>query len=296
MSVESLLSQMGIRYRIIDDEAVARCPYHSDNHPSWSVNLNNGLHYCFSCGAKGTIATLIRDFLGYSYAESVLMANETVGFARMSKWREDYDNVSFSPQALKVTDADMALFISPPSEALKDKNITSESAHYFGIKWNPVNNTWIFPYRDPFSGELWGWQEKNNRIFRNFPAGTKRGKTLFGYDKLRRNGAILVESPVDCAVMHSAGYEHTVSSFGAPSIYQLSLIQSKCDTLVLALDNDKAGISATRDLIYEAVRMFSSVKVFKYTTDAKDPGELSYSDITAGMMFAESALEWLRRN
>lgn len=298
MSIESLLIKMGISYKVIDDEAVARCPYHNDSHPSWSVNLSNGLHYCFACGAKGTLATLLRDILGYSYAEAVIVANETVGYARMDKWRENHESISFSPMSLKVTDADMALFTDPPQDALESKNITLESAQHYGIKWNPEHQSWIFPYRDPYSNELWGWQEKNARIFRNYPAGTKKSKTLFGIDKLDGDGALILESPVDCAVVKELEYDGMVSSFGIPSLYQLSLIQNKrCWKMMFVLDNDKAGITATRELIPEALKMFRRVRVFNYRDcGAKDVGEMNYYDIDEGFRQALPALEWLRRS
>jgi hypothetical protein len=297
MSVENLLTQLGIRYRVIENEAVAKCPFHyPDRNPSWSCNLKSGLHHCFSCGAKGNLAYLVSSVAHVPYTEAVIKVNETIGFARMDKWREDYETVSFSPMSLKVTEADMALFTDPPQESLDSKNITIEAANYYGIRWNPEHSTWICPYRDPYSSELWGWQEKNAHVFRNYPAGVKRGKTLFGIDRLRRSGGILVESPIDCAVLYCAGYENSVSSLGMPSLYQLSLIRNKrVSSLLLALDNDKAGISGTRDLIYEAVKMFKTVRVYNYgNSTAKDPGEQNEEDIIFGISCAVPALQWLR--
>lgn len=298
--MEILLRQMGFNFRLIDNEAVTVCPYHDDHSPSFSINIKNGLWHCFSCGAKGNFARLLSDMLGWDYNYSILMTNEVVGHARMDKWRENYDNISFSPMSLKVTETDMALFTDPPPEALNSKNITLEAAKYYNIQWNPEHQTWICPYRDPYSNELWGWQEKNARIFRNYPAGTKKSKTLFGINKLvGREFAILVESPLDCAVIYSAGLWNAVSTFGIPTgTYQLSLLQYKrIGKLILALDNDKAGESATRDLIYESVKMFDTVRVFNYlNSNAKDPGEMSYDHINNGLVFATPALQWLRRN
>jgi len=296
VTVETLLQQIGIRYRLAGDEAVAKCPYHNDGHPSWSVNINSGIFYCFACGAKGNLAKLIHDFLSISYEEAAIKANETVGFAKMDKWRENYDNVSFSPMAMKVSEMDMALFTDPPQDALKSKNITITDARQYEIMWNPVNETWVCPYRDPYSYELWGWQEKNHRIFRNFPPGTRRGRTLFGIQPVH-NRTALVESPIDCAVIHhgSAGFIGAVASFGRPSLYQLQLLNERCDDLILALDNDSPGKAATKDLIYEAVRMFKTVKVYNYgMSQGKDPGEQLYDAVDYGLRHAIPALTWLR--
>lgn len=307
MSVEKLLKELGIEYRVINDEAYSACPFHSpDHHPSWYVNLRSGLHHCFSCGAKGNLAYLIHHVHGGSYASAVIQANEIAGFARIDEWRENFDNVSFSPPAIKVSEADMALFTDPPQHALDSRYIKPDSAKRYGIMWNPEHESWIFPYRDPYSSELWGWQEKNARIFRNFPAGTKRGKTLFGIDKLFAGTvkpalggeAILVESPVDCAVLYNAGYENAVSSFGIPSLYQFSLLQwYRTNSIILALDNDKAGVTATKELIPTLLNMFCNVTVLPYMyTKAKDVGEMEHQSIRTEIDEAMPALAWLRRH
>lgn len=282
---------------MIGDEAVARCPYHNDGHPSFSVNTKKALFRCFSCGAKGNITKLLHDFLGYSYAEATIYVNETLGFSRMDKWREDYQSLSFDPPPLKVTEADMALFTDPPAIMLKEKNITLSAARHYNILWNPANESWIFPYRDPYTYDLWGWQEKNRRMFRNFPAGTKRGRTLFGIEK-RYERVVLLESAMDCAVAHNAsgGFLPAVASFGLPSLYQLNLLRERTDNITLALDNDKQGRKATAELIPEALKIFLNVRVLEYTGQetTKDIGEMVTEYVYERFEKAAPALQWLR--
>ena len=45
------------------------CPFHTEKSPSFSVNQEQGLYYCFGCGAKGDVITFVReiehvDFVG----------------------------------------------------------------------------------------------------------------------------------------------------------------------------------------------------------------------------------------
>ena len=45
------------------------CPFHAEKSPSFSVNAEEGLYYCFGCGAKGDVITFVReiehlDFVG----------------------------------------------------------------------------------------------------------------------------------------------------------------------------------------------------------------------------------------
>ena len=37
------------------------CPFHSEKTPSFSVNHEEGLYYCFGCGAKGDVITFVRE-------------------------------------------------------------------------------------------------------------------------------------------------------------------------------------------------------------------------------------------
>ena len=34
------------------------CPFHAEKSPSFSVNQEDGLYYCFGCGAKGDVITM----------------------------------------------------------------------------------------------------------------------------------------------------------------------------------------------------------------------------------------------
>jgi len=296
--VDALLTELGIVHEVIDDEAYASCPFHSpDRHPSWSVNLASGVHYCFSCGAKGNLASLVAYLSGSTYSEAVIQVNQAVGWARAHKWREDYDAVHFSPMYLKVHDADMALFTDPPPPSLDLKGMILESARKYEVKWNPAKGTWIFPYRDPYSKELWGWQEKNEHVFRNFPAGTRKSRTLFGLPAVPDGSPlVLVESPADAVVLDSAGIPGGVSSFGVSvSDFQLSLVQQRTEQLVLALDRDNPGRNGARDAIRRVGGRVGSLRVFNYGESlAKDPGEMTYEEIRKGMATAIPAITWAR--
>ena len=41
------------------------CPFHTDNHPSLSIDKERGIYHCFSCQAKGTLRGLFYQIKGY---------------------------------------------------------------------------------------------------------------------------------------------------------------------------------------------------------------------------------------
>ena len=51
------------------DELMALCPFHEEKQPSFSLNVEKGVFYCFGCGESGNIYHLIEHVTGLSYEE-----------------------------------------------------------------------------------------------------------------------------------------------------------------------------------------------------------------------------------
>lgn len=294
--IESALRELGINYKLNGDEAIARCPSHNDRHPSWSCNTHTGVHHCFSCGFGGNFASLVAYLLDLSYPAAAIWCNEKIGWARAHQWQEQIRQKNKLPADFNgVAEADLYAFGIPPAEKLRERGVSLVSGDKYEILWDKKEEAWIFPVRHPFTGELWGWQSKNARHFRNYPQGLQRSETLFGLGNVPDGSTIvLVESPIDCAYLLSAGISGGVSSYGVHvSNRQFSLIQSRTESLVVALDNDSAGVAETARICEEAGRL-GTVRVFNYgKLDAKDPGELTPEQLVHGYMTAWSALKWM---
>src|SRR3954464_15489803 len=50
---------------------VARCPFHEERTPSFSVNAVEKFYYCFGCGAKGDVITFVRETEQLDFAGAV---------------------------------------------------------------------------------------------------------------------------------------------------------------------------------------------------------------------------------
>ena len=293
-AMESALRELGIDYKVSGEEAIACCPKHNDRHPSWSLNLKSGAHHCFSCGFSGNLASLVALLLDLSYADSVIWCNERVGWAKLDQWREDLNNISFSPAAIKISEMDTALFVDPPEEMLDKRGLTIDAARKFEVLWRQEDESWIFPVRDPYTRELWGWQSKNARRFRHYPSGIRRSETLFGLGAFGDGStAILVESPIDCPYLFSAGINGGLASYGVQvSDRQFSLVYEFANNVVLALDNDIPGVAQTIRLCERD----DSLRVFSYLSDmeSKDVGEMWWGDLLYGTQHTISSLKFLR--
>jgi DNA primase len=58
------LKKVGRRY-------TGLCPFHGEKTPSFSVNAEDGLYYCFGCQAKGDTITLVRELQHLDFAEAI---------------------------------------------------------------------------------------------------------------------------------------------------------------------------------------------------------------------------------
>lgn len=278
--VSLALSDLGIDIvKINKDEAWALCPAHSERGASWSVNLDTGRHNCFSCGWHGNFLDLVEHVLGYE-PERATDWIRTHGGYDAAKRRFTGESAWEKRDAEPVTAADLALFTDPPPWAMEDKDVTVESCRAYGVRWDPPNERWIFPIRDPYDFKLRGWQEKNKRIFLNKPDDVLKSDTLFGIDAFEGSIAYVMESPIDPVRMHSYGWRGAVGTFGVNlSDDQIRLIMEISRESIWALDNDEAGerISAqVKDIGLGRHRM----KFFNYSqVDDKDPGTMHPTDI-----------------
>jgi len=64
VSGRTQLRKTGARY-------VGRCPFHEERTPSFSVNAQDKLFYCFGCGKGGDVITFVRDTEQLEFAEAV---------------------------------------------------------------------------------------------------------------------------------------------------------------------------------------------------------------------------------
>lgn len=284
MSISALLDEIGLRHEVRGDEAVAPCPAHKpDIHPSWSCNLATGRHYCFSCGFGGGLAKLVSRMVGCSYAEAVALVATRGGLADAQRWLESFGTVTETVP--RYSEADLGRFGPPPAFELSSRHLTRRAADDYGILWNPGSKSWIIPIRDPETHELWGWQEKNARRFRNRPGGVPKSRALFGLGTVADGSTVvLTESPLDAVRIRSAGFGSGISSYGVRvSNEQLALISSHFGKLILALDNDSAGMAETARICRELKGIPIFLFDYRHARNRKDPGEMDDLELVLGL-------------
>jgi hypothetical protein len=314
--VVKALEALGVDYLERNTEANALCPQHKqrtgrdDNSPSWWINLESGMHTCFSCGYKGNLLQLVCDIkelyitswgdvksYDYDAAKAWLKNIAEVSIEDLMSMLNNMPHyIKDIPKPLEMSEARLAVFVEPPEEQLLSRSITAESAAKYGVLWDKDKKAWVLPLRDPHFNQLLGWQEKGteDRTFMNRPAGLTRSKTLFGVDVQNEEVAIVVESPLDCLRIDSAGISGAVAVCGSSiSEDQIKLLRYS-KKIIAAFDNpniDPAGRKASKEMLTWARKYGLNLFFFNYGgTNKKDPGDMVNEEILWGVENAVSSL------
>jgi DNA primase len=72
MTKPSIVEVIGqrIKLRKAGKEYQALCPFHSEKNPSFKVNEDKGLFYCFGCGSSGDVFDFIMQLDGVTFPEA----------------------------------------------------------------------------------------------------------------------------------------------------------------------------------------------------------------------------------
>ena len=300
--VLACLDEIGLEViRIKGEEAEAKCPAHlkrtgkEDRHPSFSVNLDEGVFGCFSCGFKGRFVHLVAEMLDLPEDDAVAWVRERGGIERVRRVLAKHESgllIDVKDTTNNVNEASLALYTDVPQEEAAKRNISVEACNELGIRWDPETERWITPIREPYTNRLMGWQEKNKRVFLNQPYDVRKGDTLFGFNEAKDEPVkVLIESPLDVARARTAGYDNHVSSYGAMvTEAQMNLIIETSEVVIIGLDNDREGRRQGKVL----KQMYSKrviMRFLDYTqTDAKDEGDMTDAEIHYAVGNAVSSL------
>lgn len=293
--LQHVLTSVGVELtRVGEREITGRCPVHihtvghEDRSPSWSINASTGLWICFSCNARGTLSMLLNTLA----PDSAMSAQQFIinaGMDRLTAHPEDAE----APAVVDIHK--YGSFVRVSDKRCASKNLDPDLVWRYGVRWDSEVKSWIIPIISPM-GALMGWQAKKSGWVRNRPVGVEKAKTLFGVERFRSKTGILVESPLD--VIRFAGVfdkPQALASFGAHvSLDQIRLLSHLCDRVIIALDNDEAGLAASKRLMATMSPPRKGIWWWNYSgSSAKDIGDMSDDEIDYGFTSATIIPPWI---
>lgn len=126
---------------------VARCPFHTEKSPSFSVNRNRQMYHCFGCGVSGNAISFLMDYSHLGFVEAV---EDLAAFVGVEVPREegkdfviaDKEGLSrlysilegvavFYAEQLRTSEGQQAI------EYLKERGVSGEVARDFSLGFAP---------------------------------------------------------------------------------------------------------------------------------------------------------------
>ncbi len=132
------------------------CPFHSEKTPSFSVNPDKQLYYCFGCGAGGSVFNFIMEYENYTFSEAVRFLADRAG---MQLPEEEYSEEARQKQDLKKSILEInkmaAKFyyyqLRSPEGArgldyFKGRALTDETITHFGLGYAGPSGNLLYRY------------------------------------------------------------------------------------------------------------------------------------------------------
>jgi DNA primase len=122
------------------------CPFHSEKSPSFSINPEKGVYFCYGCGAKGDVISFVRDLDHLDFAGAVEKLASKAGIALR------YDNESNNKDRVRKTKLFEAMEqattwyhdrllngadAGPARSYLRSRGYDGEAIRRFRIGWAP---------------------------------------------------------------------------------------------------------------------------------------------------------------
>jgi len=299
----------------------ARCPFHSENTPSFHVDPERQTWHCFgACATGGDIYAFAMRYHGWTFREALeelaKLAGVQLSPPKPEALAEEAQRERLRGVIAAAVDYYHTRLVESPDEgaqyaryyAREKRGLSDETLRAFKIGlapmgWtNAVDALRSLGYTDDdlIAAGIAGRSEKSGRLYDLFrarlmiPICDERGRAvgfggraldpeekakyintpqtlifnkshlLFGLDRAARsirqeNLAVIVEGYMDAIQAHQAGFTNVVAQMGtALTEHQLKLLVPRyTKRVVLALDSDAAGQSATRrslEVAREALR------------------------------------------
>jgi DNA primase len=303
------------------DEYVGLCPLHSESKPSFYVNTRKNVFYCHGCGCGGDVIRFVQMRNKLSFPQALLLLKQQESESKRSPQEALTETWHFYQRKFNC---DTAGYSYLETRGVLDAALMRKMGIGFAPGGNLRHHLVQLDYpidllmrlglldkagRDTFSHRivfpcfdqnglvnLYGRSLAGNPIHRFLPL--PQGG-LFAWNEIRRHqSVILVEGPLDLAVLWQAGFENATCSFGIHlSRLQLAQLGDSFERKVyIAFDSDNngAGQSAARFLAQRLVHVGLKACIVHLPLGA-DPNSYFVAGATAGdfqrcLNLAENAL------
>mgnify|MGYP003631007965 FL=1 len=227
-------------------QRVFRCPFHDDRSPSLSINLESGQWICYvNCGA-GTLDAFVSRFTGWSQLQTDIFIRrftENIEFSLADTWHEKrQEDAPLEEVVIDYTKGEVPNWIF-------DREFTAKTLIDAEAGTNGRGGL-VLPIRDDrgvtvgsVTRQPVGHEPKYLYSF-----GLKKSKIVYGLYNVNESSFVcLTEGILDTLWLKQHNFESLAILGASLSYKQESLLNSlHTSELILCLDNDETGISASQ--------------------------------------------------
>jgi DNA primase len=232
------------------------CPLHEDHKPSFLVDPEKNLFYCYGCGRGGDVIRFAELFHQVKFAQALTLLWGWRGCAPLHRAVVDYYRLQLHRHPEAVTYLYQRAVHSPeviermrigyaPGGCLRRcltlLGYTVPVLQQAGLVTTAGYDAFVHRIVFPLDGNLYGRSISASAPPHRFLPGSKGG--LYRWDEVRRcREVILVEGLFDYAVLWQAGFHNLTCSMGTHlNWHQLGQLSDCHRTVYLAFDADSNG-------------------------------------------------------
>ncbi len=250
--IDVVLEEKGVKLIGRGDQRTARCPFHSDKNPSFSVNVPRGVWRCAAGCGGGSVIDLLAMFENVNPIE--YMKRNSIGEARRPLFGGGR-RLIFQKREKPIPKED------PPKENIKRKIVKCYTYHdmhgrdaYQVVRYEPKH----FKQRR-WDGEDWVWgMEGCERILYHLPQVLKSKETW------------ICEGERDSDNLCELGFCATTSVGGAQSWLDAYALSLEGKDVVICGDNDKAGKEYIDSVFQSVAGKAATVRIIDLPKEHKD--------------------------
>lgn len=135
---------------------VGLCPFHNEKSPSFSVNRDKQMYYCFGCGQGGDVFTFLKEYNRLSFTEALKELADKAGIEIPEEEQTQEERMQADQKVvLKEMNKQAAIYFNyllkssrgtRAREYLTDRGITPETINHFGLGYADMYRDDLYRY------------------------------------------------------------------------------------------------------------------------------------------------------
>lgn len=293
MDYVQLASSLGVKGIAQGNEYRAKCPLHDDQNPSFSLNIHTGNWICFKGCGQGEFTSLVSQILNCSSQEAREWIESNGQRSTVEHLTNVLANAFLIPAPGEAESSDLNwrdYFKSIANDFMPvwflDRGFTWDTVQHWNLRYDIVRDAVVIPVY--WKEELLGIISRNAK-FTDRPKyensyGLPKASILFGEISKSSSLIIICEGVLDAIWLWQCGFNAAALLGSSISRRQIEILREyRFGEVVLALDNDTAGVTGTEEAIQKLTRagwLLPQINILRFPNNRKDPQDCSKEELT----------------